>query len=106
MAKVTFITSEEVKHEVEIQSGFTLMEAALRNDVPGISADCGGACSCGTCHVYVAPEWLEAVGPRSDIEADMLEFTVGPQPNSRLSCQIKITDLLEGLTVRIPNTQY
>jgi 2Fe-2S ferredoxin len=106
MTKVTFITSDDVKHDVEIENGFTLMEASVRNNVPGITADCGGACACGTCHVYVEPEWVEATGAPSEAETGMLEFAMDPKPNSRLSCQIKVTAALEGLTVRVPDAQY
>ena len=104
--KVTFITRGEVVHDVEATEGLTLMQAAVNNIVPGIEADCGGACACGTCHVYVDPAWQEATGTASEMEAGMLEFAVDPQPNSRLSCQIKITRGLEGLVVRVPDSQH
>ena len=103
--KVTFITQGGVKHEAAAAEGSTLMQAAVNNNVPGIAADCGGACACGTCHVYVDPAWLAATGTPNEIEAGMLEFTLDPQPNSRLSCQIKITQALDGMVVDIP-AQY
>lgn len=80
------------------------MEAAIRNDVPGIAADCGGACSCATCHVYVDPAWVDRVGPPDDMEQSMLEFAENPTTNSRLACQVKLSDALDGLVLRIPST--
>jgi 2Fe-2S ferredoxin len=106
MSKVTFITHSGVTHEVEASDGSTLMETAMRNNVPGIEADCGGACACGTCHVYIEPEWTGKTGTPDESEAAMLEFAIGPQDNSRLSCQIKITPQLDGLTVRLPASQH
>ena len=84
----------------------TVMETAIRNQVQGIDADCGGACACATCHVYVDPEWLEKVGPRNPMEEDMLDFAFAVRPESRLSCQIKVTDALDGLKVRVPEKQF
>ena len=94
------------RQEVEGQNGMTVMEAAVKNRVPGIDADCGGACACATCHVYVEPEWVERVGPRNEMEEDMLDFAFDVRENSRLSCQIKITDALDGLTVKVPEKQF
>jgi len=104
--KVTFITQGDVRHEVTANAGTTLMQAAVNNSVPGIEADCGGACACGTCHVYVDQAWTAATGTPNEIETGMLEFTLDPQPNSRLSCQIKITEALDGLIVKVPGSQY
>jgi 2Fe-2S ferredoxin len=81
------------------------MEGAKKNNIPGIEADCLGQCSCGTCHVLVDPAWLERVGPRTEIEVATLEFVEDIKPNSRLSCQVKVTDALDGLIVRIPESQ-
>lgn len=106
MTKVSFITYDGVQHDVEADAGSTVMEAAMRNGVPGIEADCGGACACGTCHVYIEAEWLNALPPRVDTEAEMLEFAAYPQANSRLACQIRLTAALEGLTVRLPVSQH
>ena len=106
MTKLSFITYDGKIHEVQAEDGSTLMEAATRNDVPGIEADCGGACACGTCHVYVEPEWQDASGLPNENEAAMLEFANDPQPNSRLACQIKISPALDGLTVRVPASQH
>jgi ferredoxin, 2Fe-2S len=90
---------------VEAQPGSTVMETALREGVPGIEAECGGACACATCHVYVAPEWTEIVGKPEQMEEDMLDFAFEVRPNSRLSCQIKVTEALDGLVVTTPPRQ-
>lgn len=101
MPKVTFITRRGAHIEVEASVDRSLMEAAVAAGVDGIDADCGGGCSCATCHVHVDPEWRERVGPANDTEAGMLEFTEGVNEYSRLSCQIRITDALDGLVVRV-----
>ena len=88
-----------------VAEGLSVMEGAIRNNVPGIDADCGGACACATCHVYVDDAWREIVGGPSPMEEDMLDFGYDVRPNSRLSCQIKVTDELDGLVVRIPERQ-
>lgn len=106
MASITYIESNETAHEIEVPSGLSVMEGALRNGVPGIEAECGGSCSCATCHVYVAQEWLARIQPPSDLERSMLEFAVEVADNSRLSCQIKVSDALDGLVVRIPASQF
>ncbi len=105
MTKVTFIDASGASRTVEAQNGSTVMETALRNSVPGIEAECGGACACATCHVYVAPEWTEIVGKPSQMEEDMLDFAADVRPNSRLSCQIKVTAALDGLVVTTPVKQ-
>ena len=105
MTKVTFIDAAGESRTVEAQIGATVMETALRNAVPGIEAECGGACACATCHVYVAENWTEAVGKPSPMEEDMLDFGYDVRPNSRLSCQIKVTPELDGLVVRTPERQ-
>ena len=92
--------------EVEVPDGTSVMEGAVRNGVPGIDGDCGGACACATCHVYVEPEWLERLGPQSDMEQSMLDFAEDVRPASRLACQIKITGELDGLVVRMPESQH
>jgi 2Fe-2S ferredoxin len=103
---LTFIQKDGTRQEVEGQNGMTVMEAAVKNMVPGIDADCGGACACATCHVYVEPDWMERVGSRNEMEEDMLDFAFDVRENSRLSCQIKITDALDGLTVKVPEKQF
>jgi 2Fe-2S ferredoxin len=106
MVKITYIQHNGTSQTVEAQPGMTVMEAAVKNMVPGIDADCGGACACATCHVFVEPQWLEVTGKRSDMEEDMLDFAFDVRDNSRLSCQIKITDQLDGLVVRVPEKQF
>ena len=105
MGKVTCIESDGTEHVVDIPNGLSVMEGATNAGVPGIDADCGGACSCATCHVHVDAAWLEAVGPASANEQEMLEFAVDPQPNSRLSCQIGMRPALDGLIIHVPETQ-
>ncbi len=106
MAKINFIEFDGKTHEIDATNGMTVMEAAIKNMVPGIDADCGGACACATCHVYVEPDWLEKVGERSEMEEDMLDFAFDVQDSSRLSCQIRVSDELDGLTVKIPEKQF
>ncbi len=106
MPKITFIQPDGSAQVVEAQSGMTVMETAKKNDVEGIEAECGGACACATCHVYVDEAWREAVGGPTEMEEDMLDFAFEVQPTSRLSCQIKVTDALDGLIVRVPGKQF
>jgi len=106
MAKIPFIPQNRSEQTVDGIPGITVMEAAIKNMVPGIDADCGGACACATCHVYVEPEWLDKVGKRAAMEEDMLDFAFDVKDSSRLSCQIKISDALDGLRVRVPEKQF
>ena len=105
MSKIIFITSDSKTHEVEAQNGLTVMEAAVQNDVPGIDADCGGGMACATCHVYVQDEWYNKLPTKEDGEEDMLDMAFEPKKNSRLSCQLIISDDLDGLIVNIPKKQ-
>ena len=105
MAKITYIDVAGVARAVDGEIGSTVMETAIKNNVPGIEAECGGACACATCHVYVDDAWREAVGGPSPMEEDMLDFGYDVKPSSRLSCQIKVTDALDGLVVRTPERQ-
>ena len=105
MARITFIQNDGTKREVEAEPGMTVMEAAVKNGVAGIAAECGGACACATCHVYVDEAWRAIVGEPSPMEEDMLDFGFDVRPNSRLSCQIKVTAELDGLIVRTPERQ-
>jgi ferredoxin, 2Fe-2S len=105
MPKITYIESNGTEHAVDAETGSTVMESAIKNGVPGIEAECGGACACATCHVYVEEEWREKTGGPSPMEEDMLDFGYDVRPNSRLSCQIKVTDDLDGLIVRVPERQ-
>ena len=106
MLKITYIQPDGAAHEVEIENGATLMEAAVQNDIAGIDADCGGACACATCHIYVAPQWVQITGQASEEELDMLDFTFAAQENSRLGCQIKMRPELDGLVVYLPKDQF
>lgn len=105
MAKIQFIDFGGTSRTVEAEPGSTVMEAAIKNGIPGIEAECGGACACATCHVYIEPEWQEAVGAPSSMEEDMLDFAYDVRPNSRLSCQITVSPALDGLTLRTPERQ-
>jgi 2Fe-2S ferredoxin len=105
MAKLTYVAFDGTRFEVEAANGSTVMENAIRNDVPGIEAECGGACACATCHVYVDEAWTDLVGEPQPMEEDMLDFAYDVRPNSRLSCQIKVRDELDGLVVAIPERQ-
>jgi 2Fe-2S ferredoxin len=105
MPEITYIDAGGTSRSVEGDVGATVMETAIRNGVPGIVAECGGACACATCHVYVDEEWQSAVGPATPMEEDMLDFASDVRSNSRLSCQIRITPELDGLVVRTPVQQ-
>ena len=105
MTKVNYVEAGGTVHAVEAEEGISAMEAAVRNSVPGIDGDCGGAAACATCHVYVAPEWQDRVGKATSMEEDMLDFARDVRPNSRLSCQIKVSDALDGLIVTTPERQ-
>jgi len=106
MTKIIFKEHDGKEHAVEVENGMTVMEAAIKNMIPGIDADCGGACACATCHVYVDPAWMDKVGKPESMEEDMLDFAFDVRENSRLSCQIKVTDALEGLVVTTPEKQF
>jgi len=105
MTNITYIDASGQSRTVKAQNGSTVMETALRNSIPGIEAECGDACACATCHVYVSEDWTETVGTPSQMEEDMLDFAFEARPNSRLSCQIKVSDALDGLVVTTPAKQ-
>lgn len=106
MAKITYIEHNGTEHVVDVASGLTVMEGARDNNIPGIEADCGGACACSTCHVYVDATWVAKIPARDAMEEDMLDFAWEPDTEkSRLTCQIKVTDDLDGLIVRMPEKQ-
>jgi len=105
MARITYIEQGGTRHDVDVPNGLSVMEGAKRFTVPGIDGDCGGACACATCHVYVDEAWRQIVGPPSPMEEDMLDFGYDVRVNSRLSCQIKVTEALDGLVVATPERQ-
>ena len=108
MPKVIYIEHDGTEHRVEVPVGLSVMRGAVDNNVPGVDADCGGQCACATCHVYVDPAWFDKIDePVPDsLEASMLGFAAAAEPNSRLSCQIKMRDELDGLIVRMPEGQH
>lgn len=105
MPKITYIEHSGVEHTVEVAVGLSVMEGAVQNLIPGIEAECGGACACSTCHVYVAPEWVGKLPEIEMLEADMLDFAWEPGERSRLSCQLKVVPALDGLVVHMPERQ-
>ena len=105
MAKITYIDADGTVRTIEAEEGSTVMENAVRNAIPGIEAECGGACACATCHVYVDEGWKDKVGPPEPMEEDMLDFASDVRPTSRLSCQIRVRSDLDGLVVHTPREQ-
>ena len=105
MPKITLIEFDGTTHSIEAETGKSLMQNAIDNDVPGIDADCGGACACGTCHCFVDNEWLNVTGIAPELEAEMLTMRPDRADNSRLSCQVDVSDALDGMIVRLPEFQ-
>lgn len=105
MASITFIEHDGTEHVAEIEEGRSLMQVAMDNGVPGIDADCGGSCACGTCHVILEEGWFAKTGAADDIEIQMLELTPEKSGTSRLSCQIDVSELMDGMRVRLPEYQ-
>ena len=105
MAKIKYIEHSGKEHEVDVANGLSVMEGAVQNDIPGIDADCGGGMACATCHVYVKEEWFNKIPPKNEGEDDMLDQAYKPQKNSRLSCQIEVSDNIDGLEVNLPEKQ-
>jgi len=105
MAKITYIENNGKVHTVEVKKGLSVMEGAVQNNIPGIDADCGGSMACATCHVYVKEEWFDKVNIKSEGEDDMLDQAHEPNKQSRLSCQISVTDDIDGLIVNLPEKQ-
>jgi len=105
MAKITYIEHSGKSHTIKVQNGLTVMEGAVQNNIPGIDADCGGSMACATCHVYVKKEWFNKLPNKEDGEEDMLDMAYEPDKLSRLSCQLTVTDELEGLVVKLPEKQ-
>ena len=106
MAKITYIEHGGTEHHVDVPAGLSVMDGAKRFTIPGIEGDCGGACACATCHVYVEGGWYERLPQPEELEQEMLDFAFDVKGNSRLSCQIKVDDSLDGLIVRTPPRQY
>ena len=106
MAKIKYIEFSGKEHDLDIANGLTVMEGAVMNKIHGIDADCGGACACATCHVYVSKDWIQKLPTKEDSEEDMLDFAFNVRENSRLSCQISVTDELDGLIVNLPEKQF
>ncbi len=105
MAKITYIEHNEKSHTLEVANGLTVMEGAVQNNIPGIDADCGGSCACATCHVYVDEKWFKKLANKESAEEDMLDMAFEPQKFSRLSCQLTVSDALDGLVVNMPSKQ-
>ena len=105
MPQITYIGTDGTEHRIEVANGVSVMKGATNNGIPGIIGECGGACACATCHVYVESAWTDKVGPASDMEEAMLEFVNHREPTSRLSCQVTVSEALDGLIVRIPESQ-
>ena len=105
MAKITYIDFEGKSRTVEVENGLSIMEGAIQNDIPGIDADCGGSMACATCHVYVEEKWFNKLPKAEDAEVDMIDMAYDPKKNSRLSCQLIVTNELDGLIVTTPEKQ-
>ena len=105
MSKITYIDYQENSKTIDVENGLTVMEGAIQNDIPGIDADCGGSMACATCHVYVEEKWLNKIPKAEEAEVDMIDMAFEPKKNSRLSCQLIVTDELNGLTITTPEKQ-
>ena len=105
MSKITYIEHNEKSHTLEVANGLTVMEGAVQNNIPGIDADCGGSCACATCHVYVDEKWFKKLANKESAEEDMLDMAFEPKQLSRLSCQLTVSDALDGLVVKMPSKQ-
>ena len=105
MAKIAYIEHNGKSHVVEVANGLSVMEGAVQNDIPGIDADCGGSCACATCHVYVDKKWFDKLPSKESTEEDMLDMAFEPKALSRLSCQLTVSDKLDGLVVKMPSKQ-
>ena len=105
MPKITYIEHNGKSHTLEVANGLTVMEGAVQNNIPGIDADCGGSCACATCHVYVDEKWFKKLANKESAEEDMLDMAFEPKSQSRLSCQLTVSDALDGLVVNMPSKQ-
>ncbi len=106
MPKITYVTTDGERHEVEVENGYSVMEGAINNDIDGIVAECGGACACATCHGYIDEQWLDKLPEMDDMEDSMLDAAFERKSNSRLTCQIEVSDELDGLVVRVGENDY
>ena len=106
MPKITYITPDGTRHEVDVENGYSVMEGAINNEIEGIVAECGGACACATCHSYIDDAWLDKMPPMDDMEDSMLDAAFERKNNSRLTCQIEISDALDGLIVHVAEIDY
>jgi 2Fe-2S ferredoxin len=105
MSKITYVEDNGKSHSLEVANGLSVMEGAMQNNIPGIDADCGGSCACATCHVYVDVKWFDKLSKKDSAEQDMLDMAFQPNSFSRLSCQITVSDELDGLVVKMPSKQ-
>ena len=106
MPTVVYITTDGVRHEVDVESGYTIMEGAINNNIEGIVAECGGACACATCHSYIDEAWLDRIPPKDDMEDSMLDAAFERKENSRLTCQIEVSDEIDGIVVHVADNDY
>ena len=106
MAKITYIEHSGKSHTINVSNELSVMEGAVENNIPGIDADCGGACACATCHIYVDQNWVDKTGEAEQMEQDMLDFAFDVTDQSRLSCQVKVTDDLDGIIINLPEKQF
>ena len=106
MPKIIYITKDQVRHEVEVENGYTVMEGAVNNDIDGMPSECGGACACATCHAYIDNSWIDKIPEVDDMEDSMLDAAFERKENSRLTCQIEVNDDMDGLIVHIAENEY
>lgn len=106
MPKITYVATDGVRHEVEVENGYSVMEGAINNNIDGIVAECGGACACATCHAYLDEAWMDRFPPVQETEDAMLDIVPERRPNSRLSCQLVLTEGMDGLTLHLPAAQF
>lgn len=106
MPKITYVTTDGERHELEVENGYSVMEGAINNDIDGIVAECGGACACATCHAYIDEKWLEKLPEMDDMEDSMLDAAFERKANSRLTCQLEVSDALDGLVVYVGENDY
>ena len=106
MPRITYVTLDGVRHDVEVENGYSVMEGAINNDIAGIVAECGGACACATCHSYIDEAWLDKLPAMDDMEDSMLDAAFERRPSSRLTCQLEVNDQLDGLVVNVADNEY